>query len=690
MRYRAFISYSHADAAAAAWLHRKLEGWRVPRRMRTEDPALPDKLAPVFRDREELGSAGELGPQIQAALADSDALIVLCSPEAARSRWVDSEVRAFRAGGRGERVFALIVSGEPHSGGERECFPPALRESEPLAADLRAGKDGKELALLKLIAGLLGVPLDTLRQREARRRHQRMLAVTSLAVVVMLVTSFLAVQASIARQAAERRQKQAEALVGFMIGDLNDKLNEVSRSDIMENVHNHAMEYFQSLPDTDVTDQALAQRALALTKIGNVRRDRGQLDKALESYRAAGKLTSKLAQAAPSDVARQLAHAEVLSYIGMCHWYEGKLDEAMRGFDGALAVLLKAQSLAPDNVDLKFQLSTIDNNAGHVLESRGRIDEAVVHYRRMRSLSEQLVAREPSKLDYQNQLGLAHNNLAKMALLQGRLGEAISGYEADVAIEAALANKDPKNNAQAERLLIARATLGRTLALAGRLDDAAAALHAALVDARRLVQVDGDVAYFREDVAIYAWQLARVHRMRGEAADAAARVAESLAASEVLVKADTSQPGFQRDRAEALLERARQRADGGDADGARADLSAALEVLEPQLAQQPDDRGVVLATASAWLQLAALSPPARAKSLLDRALASCEAPKSATGDPRLRALYVEALLRLGDRTRAEPLSQALWREGFRDPDFAKLLKAHSLATPTGVALGGTP
>jgi hypothetical protein len=92
--------------------------------MRDSDPTLPDRLAPVFRDREELASAGELGPQIQAALAESDALIVLCSPEPARSRWVDAEVQAFRRSGRGERVFALIVAGEPNAGGERECFPP--------------------------------------------------------------------------------------------------------------------------------------------------------------------------------------------------------------------------------------------------------------------------------------------------------------------------------------------------------------------------------------------------------------------------------------------------------------------------------------------------------------------------------------------------------------------------------------
>ena len=117
----------------------------------------------------------------------------------------------------------------------------------------------------------------------------------------MLVTSYLAVQAVIARNAAERRQKQAEALVGFMLGNLTDKLSQVSRLDIMEAVNDQAMAYFQSLPTTDVTEQSLEQRAQALVKIGNVRRDQGNLPGALQSYQAADAMAAKLAQAAPAD-----------------------------------------------------------------------------------------------------------------------------------------------------------------------------------------------------------------------------------------------------------------------------------------------------------------------------------------------------------------------------------------------------
>ena len=63
-----------------------------------------------------------------------------------------------------------------------------------------------------------------------------------------------------------RRQKQAEGLVDFMLGDLNDRLAQVDRLDIMQDVDDKAMKYFQSLPNTDVTLEALAQRAKTMEK----------------------------------------------------------------------------------------------------------------------------------------------------------------------------------------------------------------------------------------------------------------------------------------------------------------------------------------------------------------------------------------------------------------------------------------
>ncbi len=92
---------------------------------------IPRRLAPVFRDRDELPSATDLSAKVSDALAQSACLIVICSPHAAQSRWVNEEVRTFQRLGRSDRIFCLIVDGEPGAsawaGREHdECLPPAL------------------------------------------------------------------------------------------------------------------------------------------------------------------------------------------------------------------------------------------------------------------------------------------------------------------------------------------------------------------------------------------------------------------------------------------------------------------------------------------------------------------------------------------------------------------------------------
>jgi tetratricopeptide (TPR) repeat protein len=230
-KYRAFISYSHADQKWAAWLHKSLETYRIPRHLVGRVTAfgpIPERLAPVFRDRDELASATNLGEKLTLALQQSAAQIVICSPAAARSRWVNEEILTFKRLGREDRVFCLIIAGEPGASAQPgtaadECFPNALiyrmgadgqlseLRSEPIAADARPGKDGRNDAKLKLIAGLLDVSLDELKQREAQRRHRRMMLLVAASVAGMAITSTLAGAAWMARNEAERQRVRAEA-----------------------------------------------------------------------------------------------------------------------------------------------------------------------------------------------------------------------------------------------------------------------------------------------------------------------------------------------------------------------------------------------------------------------------------------------------------------------------------------------
>ncbi|WP_426162743.1 tetratricopeptide repeat protein [Sandarakinorhabdus sp. DWP1-3-1] len=214
MRYAAFISYNHRDRKAASWLLKALESYRVPKRLQGRPSAvgvLGNRLPPVFQDRAELAASSNLAESVRAALVDSASLIVVCSPDGARSKWVNEEIRAFVALGRRDRIQCLIIGGEPNAstlpGADPalECLPPALFEdggAEPLASDIRPGKDGRAAARLKLLAGIMGVGYDELRQREASRRQRQLAIVAGASAIGFVVMAGLAVSAVLARNEA--------------------------------------------------------------------------------------------------------------------------------------------------------------------------------------------------------------------------------------------------------------------------------------------------------------------------------------------------------------------------------------------------------------------------------------------------------------------------------------------------------
>ena len=166
-RYRAFISYSHRDREAGERLHRRLEAYRVPQKLvgaMTREGSVPRRLTPIFRDREDLPTPGDLTASVETALERSRFLVVLCSPSAAESEWVDKEVARFKKLHGEDRLLGVIIDNDSTASVKDTAalFPRALRfrldangeisdiPAEPLAADLRDIGDGGKFGFLKL------------------------------------------------------------------------------------------------------------------------------------------------------------------------------------------------------------------------------------------------------------------------------------------------------------------------------------------------------------------------------------------------------------------------------------------------------------------------------------------------------------------------------------------------------------
>ena len=348
MRYSAFISYNHRDRRWASWLHRELERYRLPKPLiGRESPlgTLQRRLPPVFQDREELAASTNLASSVREALSHAHSLIVICSSNGAQSHWVNEEVRAFAALGRGDRIQCLIVpEADDPSGTPRPAdavFPPALLQlgDEPLAADARPTGDGKRAAFLKLVAGVIGVRYDDLRQREQSRRHRRLLTLAAAASVGFLLMAGLAVFALIARAEAVRQRDVArqQTLAATRTTDFVKGLFQVSDPSESKG---------QSVTALEVLDRGAREIQGQLDDEPDVKAE--LISTLSEVYMGLGsfhRADALIRNSLSLKVARQETRARQLGVLASSGALQADYDSALANFTRAIALLPKPEQL---------------------------------------------------------------------------------------------------------------------------------------------------------------------------------------------------------------------------------------------------------------------------------------------------------------------------------------------------------
>lgn len=524
-KYFAFISYSHRDSAWADWLHKSIESYRPPKKLvgtASSRGVVPKRLTPVFRDRDELPSATDLGALINAALQKSACQIIICSPQAAQSRWVNEEILAFKRLGREDSIFSLIIGGEPNAtdmpGREHEeCFPPALRfrlgadgnlseaRTEPIAADARPGKDGRNNAKLKLIAGVLGVGFDLLRRREQQRRNRRLAIVAGSAMAGMVLTSGLAAYALVQRAAAQRQTLRAEAEAETAKQTTNFLVDLFRISDPSEARGNtvtarEMLDKGAARIDRELANQPAIQATLMDTLgtvymgLGLYGQARPLLDGAVAKRRSFG--------ADPGVLSKSLSH------LGEVQFLQANYAVSEQNYREAIAY----ESAQPDTPQNRAVLAKSVHGLGEVLEHEGRYADAEQSFRKALELQRQVLG--PVHEDVARTL----QDLAKVIYENGDLKAAIPVMRQALAMQRQLNGSLPGPG-----LADAIQNLGMMLFYYGD-NDAAEKLFVETLAMKRRVLGDK-----HPEVAISLGYLGAIQQNRGNLAKAEAMFREELA-----------------------------------------------------------------------------------------------------------------------------------------------------------------
>jgi len=690
-RYAAFITYSHADATIASWLQKSLETYRIPHNLERirEDLRARRRLGAIFRDRDELSAGSDLGEEIRNALSASEFLIVVCSPAATQSRWVNLEIEEFARTHSPDKILCVIAAGEPLASltagqSDQECFPPALgygtttestfRRAEPIAADLRPERDGRKLALLKLIAGLLSIPLDSLVQRDAQRRHRRLVGLSAASFAGTLVMLALTIIAVDARNGEQLRRAEAEDLIEFMLGDLRNRLEAVGRLDVLDAVGAKTVEYYSN---TDVANQSgtsLGRRARAFLLLGEVDDLRGDTAAAQSAFEEAYTTTRELVRRSPNSTELIFDHAQSAFWVGFLAWRRGEYAQANTAFEEYLLLTERLNAIEPDNLSWLAESGYANQNLGVNALSTGNAELAVRHLGEARSLFETVVRAAPDNVEWRWSLAQMHAWLADANERLGNFAEAVNRRLTELDIYEALLADDPDNQDIRLSILTSKQLQAALWMQQGQIDAAISLLSDARSIGEELRNLDSQNTLTAQLLASICSDLAVAYSFADSSERSGALFTQAESIADELVGTDETVFEWQRLRAQIRVQhqKFRLRTSGVDTIELVAELESSADEIDRLASENPGEPELLSVLGDARLALAdaQLAANLREAAALQSELVVAElAPMRSQLPPNGLATLSLALAAGGNAEEADEIASVLDAIGFAEPGY---------------------
>jgi WD40 repeat protein len=211
-----FISYAREDSAFARLIGKKLKNYIPPKGL-----PIPARRLRVFIDQEDIRGT-DYFQSVSGFLSRSRKLLLVCSPYARRSEFVNDEIRRFVQARGAENIIPILVSGIPNNeatpGQEDEkAFPEALCEAVhlPLAVTYLGFNTDRDkihkgvfyASWYTTLANVCESGRSEVEQRDRHRRNQ-IRAMTVAGVTVIIAALSIALVITFRARNSEARQRQ--------------------------------------------------------------------------------------------------------------------------------------------------------------------------------------------------------------------------------------------------------------------------------------------------------------------------------------------------------------------------------------------------------------------------------------------------------------------------------------------------
>ncbi len=520
-------------------------------------------------------------------------------------------------------------------------------------------------------------------RNKPRRRRLRLAVAAAIALLVSGAAKYTVdlererTVAVAAREEADRRREQAESLIGFMLGDLRARLQEVGRLDVLDAVGNEATKYFNAVPPESLSGDELFRRSQSIYQIGQIRQAEGNLNAASDAYRDSIAFAEQAVARDPTNGEWQIGLANARFYAGEALRVQGDLTGAMRQYQAYRDIAQRLVDREPQNERWLLELSYGMGGVAFVHEAQGDFQSARRELESAQQIKEDLARRNPADVERRQAVAGGHIRLGMVLDKLGEVDAALKHFLADLEIRRDLVAHQPDNFALKRNYQVALNYVGGAYEDRGDLANAAEHYRLRREVAAAYAATDPRNANWRRDLAAAETTYAAVLRLRGSLREAGQAYERAIAILRPIVEAAPDLAIRQRDLADAELGLGLTYFERGELDAAAARADTVERVLAPLLARGNDREATRRAAEGRLLAadvVARRGNAGLARQLREAALTMVVSGQEANPEKRMLAVQARALLALNRTAEASPIVERLTSLGYRHPTLIRVVR----------------